>query len=340
MKKLFFFAIVALGMTAACQKPDAPVDETNEPVAIQFGVKAPVASVTKTKAAVTEWKNTPVHVLASNYTSKTFKWVESGTIAEGDETITFNNTPLFYEGDIAYDFRACYLGDDVTALTGVTSFSVPVKITGDEDIMAATTNRSDDLDNATPPEGKNKPTDAQMYSAFAARRNVHPSLTFQHMLTRVKVTVNYVGTQQGDLEVSLGDLTVNSKTDGTLNLEGTTPVLTMSGNASPLAITLTDNKGDIMIEPGLTELVFAFNLYANALGDSNPEASGFTLKAKDVQNTQGNAELTAFNAGEMYDVTITVYDLEEITVTATITPWAEGGDYTYDPDDENWTPAA
>lgn len=337
MKKLFFFAIVALGMTAACQKPDNTLaDDSNEPVAIQFEVKAPMASVTKTKAAVTEWNNTPVHVIASNYTSKAFKWVETGIAQEG--TINFNNAPLFYEGNIAYDFRACYLGEDVTELTGVTSFSVPVTITGDEDIMAATTNRSDDLNNATPPEGKKKPTDAQMYSAFAARRGVHPSLTFQHMLTRVKVTVNYVGTQTGDLEVSLNDLTVNSKTTGTLNLEGTTPVLTMTGDASPLDINLNNNQGDIMIEPGQSELVFAFNLSANAL--DNPEASGFTLSAKDVQNTQGGVELDTFKAGEMYDVTITVYDLEEITVTATITPWAVGGDYTYDPDDENWTPAA
>ena len=42
---------------------------------------------------------------------------------------------------------------------------------------------------------------------------------------------------------------------------------------------------------------------------------------------------TAFEAGKQYNVTITVYGLEEVEVTAHLTGWEDGGDITIDPDE-------
>jgi hypothetical protein len=135
MKKLFFFAIAALGMTAACQKPDTNlVDDSNEPVAIQFGMKATTVSVTKTKAPVEAWTsaNNSIHVVGYNYHTDKLLWVETGVPAVTGQTATATATlefdkPLYYDSNLAYDFRAYYLGDGKPAAQGAElSLNVPV----------------------------------------------------------------------------------------------------------------------------------------------------------------------------------------------------------------------
>jgi hypothetical protein len=44
---------------------------------------------------------------------------------------------------------------------------------------------------------------------------------------------------------------------------------------------------------------------------------------------EGNTE---FAAGKKYEVTFTVYGLEQIKVTAKLTEWEDGGAAEYDPD--------
>ena len=335
MKKLFFFAIAALGMTAACQKPDTNlVDDSNEPVAIQFGMKATTVSVTKTKAPVEAWTsaNNSIHVVGYNYHTDELLWVKTGVPATTGQTATLDFAePLYYDSNLAYDFRAYYLGDGEPAAS--LSLNVPVTITGEEDVMAGVTNRAADLDNVA--EGKNV-TDAQMYSAFAARRNVHPSLTFNHMLTRLNVTVEYPTkrAEEEALQVALQNLTVTSNTTGTLSLAGDTPAIALDGEEKELSITIADdNTGVVMIQPDLTEINFTFDLVAKAFSQPGQKV---TLKASDVKDT---AEATTkFQAGKEYNVTIKVYDLEEIVVSATVSKWGEGGNVTHDPDDDSWTP--
>ena len=42
---------------------------------------------------------------------------------------------------------------------------------------------------------------------------------------------------------------------------------------------------------------------------------------------------TKFEEGTAYNVTIVVYGPEEIKITAELTPWLNGGEVTYDPDE-------
>ena len=336
MKKLFFFAIAALGMTAACQKPDTNlVDDSNEPVAIQFGMKATTVSVTKTKAPVEAWtdENNKIHVVGYNYHTKELLWVETGVPAAAGATATLDfGKHLYYNSNYAYDFRAYYLGDGEPA--AALSLNVPVTITGQEDVMAGVTNRAEDL---AKKDGDKNVTNAQMYSAFAARRGVHPSLTFNHMLTRLNVTVEYPSNRAevpDDLLVALEKLTVTSNTTGILSLDGDTPAIALDKDPKELSIEIAgNNTGVVMIQPDLTEINFTFDLVAEAFSQPGQKV---TLKASDVKDA---AEATTkFQAGKEYNVTIKVYDLEEIVVSATVSEWGEGGNVTYDPDDDSWTP--
>ena len=54
-----------------------------------------------------------------------------------------------------------------------------------------------------------------------------------------------------------------------------------------------------------------------------------TVKLTPSMIDEGNTE---FAAGKKYDVTFTVYGLEQIKVTAKLTEWVNGGDAAYDPD--------
>lgn len=331
MKKLFFFAIAALGMTAACQKADTNlVDDSNEPVAIQFGMKATTVSVTKTKAPVESWtgEGNKIHVVGYNYHTKELLWVETGVPTTTGQTATLEfDEPLYYDSNLAYDFRAYYLGDGKPAADK--SLDVPVTITGEEDVMAGVTNRATDNENDVV-------SDAQMYSAFAARRDVHPSLTFHHMLTRLNVTVEYPANRAVEpaLQVALQNLTVTSKTTGTLSLAGETPTITLNGGETELDVNISneDNTGVVMIQPDLAAINFTFDLIAEAFSQTGQEV---TLNASEVNGAEAT---TTFQAGKEYNVTIKVYDLEEIVVSATVSEWGEGGNVTYDPDDDNWTP--
>lgn len=87
-----------------------------------------------------------------------------------------------------------------------------------------------------------------------------------------------------------------------------------------------------MIEPNLSEITFNYDLMANA---EEQTGQSTTIKASSIT---GGENTTAFLAGNQYNVTIKVYDLEAIEVTATLTAWGTGGDVEYDPDGEGWTP--
>ena len=137
MKKLFFFAAAAVAMLASCQKTEIdnsqsnkPIDDS-KPVAMQFGVNAPSFEVTKTKAAVGEWKSTPIQVIGLinegtatepkyDFTKKVFD--QEAIVVNSDTKIDLfqknkegeayagEEVPYFYAEKKLYDFYAYHLG--------------------------------------------------------------------------------------------------------------------------------------------------------------------------------------------------------------------------------------
>lgn len=381
MKKLFFYAMLAVGMTAACQKSDVN-DETdvlddNSPVEVIFGVNAPSITVTKTKAAVDDWTDQTVYVYgwdktlgssgapsfelgnmliqgASAKVTSTTPEVEYNTDPDISQlTFDKNNNNVdkyYYEVDAVYEFASYYIGDaDIIEGPTVDATNKTVKavveIDGHNDIMIAHTNHTNDIN-----KGKEMFPDAtinesRVYSAYAARRGVHPTLNFDHKLTRF--TFNIVqGYSPNDptytKDVEITKITVNTNYKGNLDLKAGT--FSATSDTKDLTFTIADGKPeatpkkieDIMIFPTASPVVFNVAIKPQNQ-ESDPNTSGLTLKDMVVTLDPAkivNGTTKAFEAGKRYEVTLTVYDLEEVKVSASLTEWVDGDSTVYDPDND------
>ena len=97
-----------------------------------------------------------------------------------------------------FDFWAYRLDGAATGapVIGADAVTVPFTITGSEDIMVAkaTPTETKNAADATHPEafytvGGNDIDSSKVYSAYAARRGMHPHLNFQHLLSRLTFNV-------------------------------------------------------------------------------------------------------------------------------------------------------
>lgn len=171
--------------------------------------------------------------------------------------------------------------------------------------------------------------------------------------------------------VRVQGISVESLTDGKLTVAYTgdtkkaADLLTFTGNASPLKLqqrstTAVDNNDPLV---ALEEVALTWPADANAtVGDVLPVGEALLVApgqteypltialAQKVKKNTAAADkedmdleqkatikmdgVKKFEPGKSYKVTITVYGLEEIEVTATLVPWADGGSIDID-DDRN-----
>lgn len=170
--------------------------------------------------------------------------------------------------------------------------------------------------------------------------------------------------------VKVTGVSVDSKTTGTLTVAYTgatkeaAELLTFTGDASPLKLmqrdeTVADNNaalidlkpvtltwpatgeatvGDaikvgeaLLVAPGETEYPLTINLSQDILEKVGEAKVTKPLEQKATIKMDGTK---TFEPGKSYKVTITVYGLEGIEVTATLVPWADGGSIDID-DDRN-----
>lgn len=374
MKKLFFYAVAALAMFASCKKTEinetpstTPIDD-GKPVAMQFGVNAPSFQVTKTKAAVNAWAETEVNVFGLENSGEVYvKLIDNypTTVIDADTPLEVyqeeaSKTPYYYTEGKIYDFFGYHAGgadldggasyDENGILTNNT-VAYTVTFDGSNDIMYATTDKDEDIMKDPTAQVMSK----DVYSAWAARRNVQPTLVFEHALTRFnfyikgmnekseKVTIKTISAKS----VNTGTLTVVSKNNAALGF------VPSQAAAVDLALkTATDEAfeptdvvygetfvaggegASLMLAPGMAELPIVVKMANNEHPDVVIPNYEFTAKASEVRKTglAENAGLKAFEAGTAYNIYINVYGPEEIVITAELTPWAVGGDYTYDPD--------
>ena len=88
----------------------------------------------------------------------------------------------------------------------------------------------------------------------------------------------------------------------------------------------------LLVAPGQTEYPLTIALAQKVLANVNDaDKTDKPLEQKATIKMDG---VKKFEAGKSYKVTITVYGLEEIEVTATLVPWADGGSIDID-DDRN-----
>ena len=169
--------------------------------------------------------------------------------------------------------------------------------------------------------------------------------------------------------VKVTGVSVGSKTTGTLTVAYTgatkkaAELLTFTGDASPLilkqrdeavadnnaplvaikpvTLTWTDDAatiGDVLkvgeallVAPGETEYPLTIALSQDVLQKVGEAKVTMPLEQKATIKMDGTK---TFEPGKSYKVTITVYGLEDIRVTATLVPWADGGSIDID-DDRN-----
>ena len=258
-----------------------------------------------------------------------------------------NGLPYYYEGNKTYDFFAYYI-DDLNATPKVVAdgIYVPVVLTGGEDVMVAKANPKEDTKGT---EIENNPRYA--YSAYAARRGVQPTLKFEHQLVQFKFNIKS-GSQDAEklnLKVTgltldalnMGDLYVVGETLGFHNVSATKATLNLfgfNGYMVPNEGAEAEGIGDcIMVIPNTVngplnaEDTFSGKLYLTQDAKKDPTPVEFTLKFSEVAVPQGS-KISAFEAGYSFDVTITVYSLEEIEATAELTQWVNGGNLGIDTD--------
>lgn len=167
--------------------------------------------------------------------------------------------------------------------------------------------------------------------------------------------------------VKVTGVSVGSKTTGTLTVAYTgatkkaAELLTFTGDASPLilkqrdeavadnnaplvalkpvTLTWTDDAatiGDVLkvgeallVAPGETEYPLTIALSQDVLQKVGETKVTMPLEQKATIKMDGTK---TFEPGKSYKVTITVYGLEDIRVTATLVPWADGGSIDIDDD--------
>lgn len=276
---------------------------------------------------------------------------------------------FYYDGNNLYDFYGCHVDDaaEATAMkipTGADSdfatagFSVSVKIDGTQDLMVAMPNKDADING----NGEVTTTD-NLYSAWSSRRGVVPNLVFKHVLTRltfqakcgndaapnppVKITSIQVkkAKNKGTLTVIPTEAAQQGFTASTVDTEVANFSLMQAPAPAPdagskelvaFAGKEITNAGDVaqfealgvpmMLVPGTEyEIVISTEQDADRSGDIDANEKGSITQIITVAD--------GFVAGKNYNVNITVYGLEEISIDATLTAWEAGEDIDINPDE-------
>ena len=311
----------------------------------------------------------------------------TGGTSQALEVLNENGNPFYYSGNYLYDFYGYYVDDAAatvegtvwskvpaetdpsplvittesaaTPVSGVTlakGVYVPIIIDGTQDIMSAEADKTADA--ATDDLGANEVDAADCYSAYAARRGVHPNLPFKHRLSRFTFEIKPGTESAKDVEVTGISIMANSK--GFLGVVGENkdavialPTDEVSNPLAALALkeraegsqectdltpvsladaTVGDADGikageSIMVIPGETsyQVIIETRMKEGSDIKENPDPIVKTLELSDK---------SAFEAGKSYNIVVTVYSPEEIVITATLTAWEDGEEISVGQDDD------
>lgn len=306
-------------------------------------------------ATATPFINNVVAVSPSGATS-------DNSITVLDET---DGKPYYYVGNFTYDFYGYYVDDlDAEPRAEQTGIYVPLTLTGGEDIMIAKADPSVDVQKAKD-AGQFRGdlatwNDRYAYSAYAARRGVQPSLVFKHQLVRFTFQItsgsefesnNRLVVKGLSLEArNVADLCVAGENIGLCNINSTKQTLSLKslsrGALGDLVEYVVPNASDV-IEEGSNVIGESLMVIPNetpAAGQTDKysmiltmEQDGKTinypvdLEFSDVTETP--AGQTKFTAGYSYRITIKVYGLEDVDLSAELEPWVPGGNIEIDTDD-------
>ena len=381
MKKLFVLVSAAIVAMVSCNKnanDTASIDQENslERVPVVFGSNLKGVHLTKGGGALDSWDgNQDLFIFglkraadgsldyADPFINNIGAKSPVGTQGEinlinpdipaPDEDPTY--TEPFYYGDKTddnYDFFGYFVDDAVESEAGTpivqlgeNGYYVHAVIDGTQDLMVAVaTAIKEDA------EGPDVPAN-RLFSAYAARRGVHPNLVFKHKLSRIKFFLRS-GTEEAYQKVSIASIAVESNTEADMlvaspgaelaalqNMENP-DFLEMDFASSP--ITLPEKAavdqdpidkevpGSILIMPGEDKYTLKLQLVQE--GATTPEGNVRNLVI-DFNKIIGGTDNKIAEPGYQYNVTVVVYGLEAVEVTVTLDEWHDGGSTVIDPDE-------
>ena len=385
MKK-FMFSLMAVAAMAACSKgpqdftdPNLAPEESGAPEAVLLSTNVKASVVAKSQGGVDAWNGAQhLHILGirrqssanPDYTNQEAVLIDNVTAVSPVEGQGSNSIGVFkpgteesfyYEGNYTYDFFGYYIDDlNIIIRKEAKGVYVPIEITGGQDVMLAKANTVEDL--AKSKEAGDFTGDENFdhryaYSAYAARRGVHPSLNFEHQLVRFRFYIESGSDfeEGGNDALVVKSLSVTSKYRAELCVAGTERGLAnIVDETKDLALCSLDSETkelvdlvpylvhdkdaeleedanllgeSLMVFPGEQE--YKINLVLNQFGNDNPLA--LNLKFSDVK--EGMQNQTAFEAGYSYKVYIKVVGLEDVELTAELEEWKDGGRVEIDSDD-------
>lgn len=353
MKKIFAFAIAAVTMTVGCQKIQELVNpdrnqtsfDDNEPVEITFNTNVVNVETKAPNGSVTTFdpdKHT-LYVYGLNTTNNGVKEITNApakTNAGATPTSLTLDKKYFYNGtDDQYDFYGYYVDDAADPATVAANYTLPVTITGQQDILLAKA------------LGEDSGTDGA-YSAKTARASIIPNLQFEHQMSQFSFKVRNCGSY----DITLKGLSLNTINKGTLTVAGDSQglvALTGDANKADIEVSTTEqpltkvNKldSDNFTAIGQPIMVFSENAYTVILylWQTGMEANKVRKVTVPVTITNSEEDLidAGYQAGDTpgalkgyaYEINVTVYSLEEISVTASIVGWKTGDTFVFDTED-------
>lgn len=378
MKRFGLAACVALGLMASCQKvqeetPLPEIDDTLE-AAVQLGMAAPhIDIVSKSNGPIDSWTTQKINIIGFDtrftYADAKGYLIDNISVSAptGDENTgfplrpegdTYAGKPYFYLENTRYEFYGYYADDAATSeiVKTETGISIPLKITGAQDIIAAKADAQTDIDRSEHPN-KSQVSIGDVYSSYAARRGVHPSLNFQHLLTRFQFFIVDGNKGYAEHPVEVTKITMDSWEYATLNIapdpeyiadksrtkvdmslaglleedgDGMTPSVNYIDPQNPGT---AKTKHSLMLVPG--ESSYKLTVGLKFADDSNTqpiEDMVFTLKANQIIVSTGGT-ISTFEAGKQYNIVLIVYGPEEIKIDSILQEWDDVGGATIDPDE-------
>lgn len=378
MKKISLVAYLALGLLAGCQKdkPEVelpPVDDT-ERVAVQFGLTAPgIEVVSKAIGPIDSWASQKLNIIGvkrfgaydadESYLIDNII-VEAPSSPEDDFNVShpmeepYAGEPYFYAENTLYDFYGYHIDDAASSeiVKTANSISIPLILDGSQDVLVAKARPIYDIMHSEDVRAVDV-NESDAYSAYAARRGVQPTLSFNHLLTRFQFYVVDGNKGTAEYPVEVTGIQMDGKSIATLQIAPEPMLIVTDETKTFLSLGgLVDESGDGMTpaldyvspeNPGSAKtkhsLMFISGEKSHKIkismkfaDDANTqplEDITFDLNAYEIIKTNGNVGIDCFEAGYQYDIVLIVYGPEEVKVTALLTNWDKGGNTVIDPDE-------
>lgn len=362
MKKILLFSFAVLAFAASCQKPQNdlfepdPLDD-GTPVKVMLGTNV-LNATAKGSGPLEQFDNTVLSVFAidhasTNWTSgDPFLLKNYSVTATGGSSAPSLETDKYYKDNVNYKFYGYYVDNIAHLDNNLTieqnAVTLPVEITGYEDILLATTDKGKDSQaakNKAQDEGKTF-NENRVYSAYSARRDVVPNLVFKHMLTRLDFVFKTGEDVNSNTRVEIVGIAVKSVINGTLTVAGAQKLEPADEVETALNLRYP-TETDFLEMPNEKDGVASFLPHSNSIM-VYPKAGSYELTVKVRQSKKIGADWTpgsvetrtfpialtsgSFKAGNKYEVTVITYGLEPVVVGVELTDWALGDNTIIDSD--------